>query len=95
MEALNDVSALPVSDVTTPGNQNALGNFMTQAIEALQAGDNAEAISKLNKALMRTDGCVLRGEPDGNGPGRDWITDCAEQAVVYQLLQDALDAITP
>ena len=44
---------------------------------------------------MRTDGCVLRGDPDGNGPGRDWITDCTAQTEAYNLLTDALDALTP
>jgi hypothetical protein len=93
MEALNTVMELPPASVMTQGNQTALGNFQTQAIAALQAGDIEEAINKLTKALERTDGCVLRGEPDGPGPGMDWITDCAEQQIVYWLLKDALDAI--
>ncbi len=92
--ALNIVSDLPASSVTTKGNQKALGNFLTQVIGALQLGDTAEAINKLNKALSRTDGCVLQGEPDGNGPGRDWITNCVHQALVYDLLWQALDALT-
>ncbi len=95
MQALNSVGDLPEPSVTTKGNQIALGNFLTQAIKALQRDDTAAAINKLSQALMRTDGCALRGEPDGNGPGRDWITGCAEQAMVYQLLSDALDALTP
>ena len=37
------------------------------ALVAIQAGDIAEAVNKLEKALARTDGCVLRGSPDGNG----------------------------
>ncbi|NUQ44991.1 MAG: hypothetical protein HUU22_03045 [Phycisphaerae bacterium] len=95
MEALNTVSALPATAVTTKGNQNALGNFLTQAISAIQSGETQVAIHKLNQAIMRTDGCALRGAPDGNGPSRDWITDCTDQAVVYQYLQDALNALTP
>jgi PKD repeat protein len=94
-EALNIVTGLPSASVTTQGNQTALGNFLTQAIAALQASDTEEAMNKLGKALDRTDGCVLRGEPDGAGPGRDWITDCAAQEAVYWLLRDALDAISP
>ncbi len=84
------------AQVTTQGNQTALGNFLTQAIAALQEDppDVDRAISKLNQAIVRTDGCVLRGEPDGPGPGRDWITDCAAQESVYWLLLDALDAIS-
>ena len=84
---------LAPGQVTTGGNQNAFQNFMIQAIVALQAGDDAEAINKLEKAIARTDGCVLRGVPDGNGPGRDWITDCVAQAVVYNLLNDALNEL--
>ncbi len=95
MEGLNLVVELPPTTVTTTGNQTAMGNFHTQAIAALQAGDVQEAINKLNKAISRTDGCVLRGAPDGSGPGRDWITDCAAQEELYWLLMDALDAISP
>jgi hypothetical protein len=94
MEGLNLVVELPPESVTTAGNQTALGNFHTQAIAALQSGDTAKAIDKLNKAISRTDGCVLRGEPDGSGKGRDWITDCAAQEEVYWRLMDALDAIS-
>ena len=63
---------LPPESVTTKGNQRALGHFITQAREALDADDTEEALNKIEKALSRTDGCVLRGEVDGNGPGRDW-----------------------
>ncbi len=94
MDALNIVGELPKSSVTTKGNQKALGNFLTQVIGALQIGDTEEAINKLNKTLSRTDGCALRGAPDGNGPGRDWITNCGDQAFVYDLLSEALNALT-
>ncbi len=88
------VDVLPPEDVTTAGNQNALQNFLSQAIAALlPPSDVAEAINKLEKAIARTDGCVLRGAPDGNGPGRDWITDCAAQTVAYNQLNDALNAL--
>jgi hypothetical protein len=43
--------------------------------------------------MERTDGCVLRGEPDGNGPGRDWITNCGDQIVVYLLLMQAEECL--
>jgi len=93
MDALELVVALPASSVTTSGNQRALGNFLSQAIEALQIGDLATAQHKLAQAIGRTDGCALRGAPDGNGPGRDWITSCADQQAAYDLLQQALAAI--
>jgi hypothetical protein len=85
------------AQVTTHGNQTALGNFLTQAIAALQADppEFDRAISKLSQAIARTDGCALRGGADGPGSGWDWITDCAAQESVYWLLSDALDAISP
>ncbi len=70
-EASGAISALPPDDVTTKGNQNALTNFLSQTALAIQEGDLAEARNKLQKAIGRTDGCVLRGTPDGNGPGLD------------------------
>ena len=86
---------LPPESVTTQGNQIALSNFLSQAITAIQGGDVDMALRKIDDAIARTDGCVLRGEPDGNGPGRDWITDCGDQAVVYALLILAEAALSP
>ena len=63
------------------------------ALVAIQAGDIAEAVNKLEKALARTDGCVLRGSPDGNG-NRDWITDCSAQFDIYGDLSAAQDVLT-
>ncbi|MCI0587797.1 MAG: PKD domain-containing protein [Planctomycetes bacterium] len=95
MEGLEQVGNLPPSAVTTKGNQQAMTNFLSQAIAAIQAGDLEMARQKLNQAINRTDGCVLRGAPDGSGAGRDWITACADQSVIWDLLSQALDAITP
>jgi hypothetical protein len=95
VSALNLVGALQPWQVTTKGNQKALQNFLSQAIAALQAGDLEEAGLKITQAIERTDGCVLRGSPDGNGPGRDWVTDCDAQAAVYDCLTAALAALTP
>ena len=91
----DEIELLGDGEVTNKGNQNALGNFLEQAVIALQAGDIAEAINKLNKAIIRTDGCALRGSVDGNGSERDWITTCAAQQAIYTLLIEALDAINP
>jgi hypothetical protein len=87
------VAGLPSQSVTTRGNQTAIGNFLAQATVAIQNGDLAEAIDMLEKAIGRTDGCALNGTPDGNGPGRDWVTDCAEQALLYAALTAALEAL--
>jgi hypothetical protein len=95
VQALNRVAALQPWQVTTRGNQKALQNFLHQAIAALEGGDLDEARLKVAQAVERTDGCVLRGGPDGNGGGRDWITDCGAQAEVYDLLTAALAALLP
>jgi Galactose oxidase, central domain/Kelch motif len=87
------VLALPPSAVTNQGNQNALIQFLANAVLDLQDGDINGARQKLTMAIARTDGCVLRGQPDGNGGGRDWVNTCAAQADIYPLLQAALDAL--
>jgi hypothetical protein len=94
-DALNLLGALTLEQVTTRGNRQALQNYLAQALAALRAGDTDEARSKLMQAAERTDGCVLRGGPDGNGSGRDWVTDCAAQAALYEKLNAALSALTP
>lgn len=95
VEGADVVSSLSSGQVTTAGNQNALIQFLSQAVVSIQAGDLSKAILKLENAIDRTDGCITGGAPDGNGPGRDWIIDCAAQAEVYALLSAALAAISP
>jgi len=92
-KALNMIGALTSEQVTTRGNRQALQNYLTQALAALQAGDLGEALSKLTQAIERTDGCVIRGIPDGNGSGRDWVVDCAAQLTIYEKLTAAGDAL--
>lgn len=87
------VDGLLPGEVTTLGNQEAFSNFLINAIKELQKDNVAEAIVMLNLALQRTDGCVLRGAPDGSGPGRDWITDCDQQKVIYHLIREAIEAL--
>jgi hypothetical protein len=89
----NFVAGLAPAQVTSAGNQSAFQNFLSQAVGASQKGNTASAIDKLEKAIARTDGCVLRGAPDGSGPGRDWITDCAAQRDAYDVLKAAVDAL--
>lgn len=87
------VLALPASAVTNQGNQNALIQFLANAVLDLQDDDINGARQKLGMAIARTDGCALRGQPDGNGGGRDWVTTCTAQAEIYPLLQAALSAL--
>jgi len=95
LSASDLASSLTAAQVTTSGNQNAFSKFLSQATAAIQKGQTATAVNKLNDAIERTDGCETNGTPDGNGPGRDWITDCNSQAQVLGLLRAALDAVTP
>ena len=101
MDAINAIGALPPGSVTTKGNQTALGQHLSQIISALQKDNLAKAIMKLTETIERTDGCALRGAPDlpsgggGTPPAQDYITDCAEQAIVYALLTDVLAALSP
>ncbi len=89
------VNALPSTVVSTRGNQNALTQFFSNAVLALQGENLTEAAHQLRQAIQRTDGCALRGTPDGNGPGRDWITTCQAQKTVYDSLLQALGAVAP
>lgn len=93
VQAANSVAELPPTMVTTAGNQQAFTAFLAQVLAAVEAGDPQEAINKLQKAMVRTDGWVLRGAPDENGPGRDWITDRDAQLETYAKLKAALDAL--
>ncbi|MDP1591188.1 MAG: hypothetical protein Q8M07_25765, partial [Prosthecobacter sp.] len=91
--ATDAVAALTPSQVTTKGNQNALGNFLSQALKDIESGDIAKAIKKLQDALDKTDGCALRGAVDGKGSSQDWITTCESQQLVYELLTKAVAAL--
>ena len=95
LNALEALRGLRLDQVTTRGNRTAMQNFLTQALAALEAGDLAEAKKKVAEAIERTDGCALRQAPDGNGPQRDWVVDCAAQTVLFDYLTAALTAIVP
>jgi hypothetical protein len=93
--ALNAVGGLPPKSVTNRGNRQALQRLLTQAIHALQTGQDKRAWIKLDQAIDRTDGCVLHGVPDIRGSGRDWVTNCAAQITIYNELKAALDTLSP
>ncbi len=93
LRACDIVDGLTRNQVTTKGNQTAFCNFIRQAVSDLQKGKKAKAIAKINNAIERTDGFILRGQVDGNGLGMDWIIDPAAQATVYPLLKSAVQAL--
>jgi len=95
LNAANLVSGLTSSQVTTIGNLTAFNSFLKEAAAAIQKKDTTTAMNKLNDAIQRTNGCEVSGSPDGNGAGRDWITDCAVQSPVLVYLRAALSALTP
>ena len=94
LDASDQVEALTAAQVTTSGNQKAFGNLLAQAVKDIQKGKIDNAIAKLNQAIERTDGCPLRDSPDGNGPGRDWITDYDAQHAIYDLLTLAVEVLS-
>ena len=89
------VVSFPSTVVTTGGNQNAFVQFLANANSALDTENLTAARQQLQQAISRTDGCALRGGPDGNGVSRDWVTSCTAQNQIYPLLTAALAAIAP
>jgi hypothetical protein len=87
------VVALDPAQITTAGNQEAFGNFLTNTMSQIQKGKLDKAIADLEKAIARTDGCALRGSPDGKGAGMDWVTTCDAQASIYNSLVEALQVL--
>jgi K319L-like, PKD domain len=87
------VAALPRSQIAQQGNRKDFENLLRQADKDIRHGDVAGAIDQLNQAISRTDGCALRGAPDGSGPGFDWFTDCAAQEPIYDYLTAALNVL--
>lgn len=93
LSANQTVQVLSPTQVTTPGNQNAFSSQLAQVALAIQQGDTKRAADLLKNLISRTDGCERTGAPDGNGPGRDWITDCAAQSQMLAYLRAALAAL--
>jgi hypothetical protein len=93
IEVSTVVTVLEPAEITTAGNQSAFGNFLTNTMEQIQKGNLNKAIADLEKAIARTDGCALRGSPDGNGAGMDWVTTCDAQSSIYNSLVEALQVL--
>ena len=87
------LSSVDSSVFDAPGHVVALQNHVDQALDRLLDGKLSQAIKKVEDAMERTDGCPLRGTPDGHGSESDWIVDCSVQEVLYEQLLQALVAM--
>jgi len=90
------VADLPRGSIRTEGNRNALWNFLKQARANAQRGNKDQARKKLQQALERTDGCVLRDSADTKAVAplaKDYIVNCPDQELVYALIKDELNAL--
>lgn len=91
--AINYMATVPDANLDAPGHREAFTNLLDQAITAIQAGDFLHASEALTNAITRTDGCVMRGTPDGPGTSMDWVTNCVAQPVFYTDLTNALNIL--
>jgi hypothetical protein len=66
-----------------------MSKHIGQALALVDQGEYAEALSKLEAVLRKTDGCAMSGAPDPN----DWIEDCAAQAEIYPLIVHDIELI--
>ena len=80
--------------MTSKRNQKDLIKLLRQAEREIDKAHYCKAVEKLNLAILRTDGVQLRGKPDPDGDGRDWITDPTAQATIFADLDAARTAIT-
>ena len=96
-DACDLVTGLPSSSFDAPGHRNYFCNMSSKVINFLQMSNLDQAKKHLEKMISRVDGCSPRGAPDPKGMGQpfaaDFITDCAAQQQLYQLLTDALNVL--
>jgi hypothetical protein len=87
LELDSAIAALPTEVFVNENRQNALSNKLSAVFGLIDSGEFVEAYDKLQKDILgKTDGCVEGGAPDNN----DWITECADQAYIYQLILDTM-----
>ncbi len=90
------VNNLQNSEVDKRGNRDRLARMIADAIVDIQSLKLAQAKRTIDDALLRVDGCALRGTPDtAAGPDRDWVVTCGAQATIYPKLLAARQALGP
>ena len=99
--ALDLVARLPDERLDGPGAAG-LERRLELALLALERGRERLVGWVLRSALLRTDGCVLRGEPDrpkgrrffrGRRQVPDALGDCTDQEDLFGLISQTLDAL--
>jgi len=87
LELHSAIAALPPEVFVNENQQNALSNKLSAVFGLIDSGDFVEAYDKLQHDLLgKTDGCIEEGIPDSN----DWITECTDQAYLYQLILETM-----
>ena len=84
-----------MGEIQQANNFNSFSTETTLSTFSTQQNAFGEAVQKIEMAIERTDGCALRGSPDGHGKGMDWITDCASQTIIYFPLMNVLNELSP
>lgn len=88
MEAVDAVNLVPPDSFKNANQANTLTNTINAALSNLATGNIEAGLNQLTGGgvIRKVDGCATLGSPDRN----DWITSCADQAPVYQVLSDAI-----
>ena len=96
-QAVALLKGLPDTAFCRKGHRRRLVRTLRWTLRFLHRDHPVLARKLLKHAIRRTDGCVLRGEPDPKGSWRrhtpDFVVDCTAQSDLYDLLTSALDAI--
>ncbi len=91
--AVGAVNALMQPAIMGPAQKSILLNLLGLAARYQGPPYQSLGLSVLNAAILRVDGCALRGTPDTvvtqGGAGMDFVTSCPAQASVYPFLKAA------
>lgn len=86
--------AITEDEVIDDKQVSRLYKHVGKTADAIRQSRFKKAVRRLRKLTTRTDGCIAHGSPDTAKPGNDWITDCAVQTEVYDVLQHVIDTMT-
>ena len=92
-EISEQLDALDSSQFVNNGLRNQLTNRLSNVANRYNSGQTSNAISQLEQAIRRVNGCSNNGVPDGNGPERDHIVDCNAQIPIFINMQLLLMAL--